>query len=162
MSRAGNRLVLHNTYPRVRSRGYPAARTVWAATRAAVFAAGSRHIGSAEPLPHYRPTARPNPYYHCICSAKPWNRPARGRSGRSQPPRLLKQRSFPASSHSDVGRPRFERTVTYHPAQGCARLGNKTVPIRYLGKTGFFATKEYPRHPIGIAGIIWLRGLDLN
>ena len=36
------------------------------------------------------------------------------------------------------------------------------MPIRYLGKTGFFATKENPRHPIGIAGIIWLRGLDLN
>ena len=49
-----------------------------------------------------------------------------------------------------------------HPAQCCAQLGNKTVPIRYLDKTAFFATKENPRHPIGIAGIIWLRGLDLN
>ena len=39
---------------------------------------------------------------HGICSAKPWIRPARGRSGRSQPPRLLKQRLCPASPHSDV------------------------------------------------------------
>ena len=57
---------------------------------------------------------------------------------------------------------RSNRTFTFHPAQCCAQLGNKTVPIRYLGKTGFLATKENPRHPIGIAGIIWLRGLDLN
>ena len=50
----------------------------------------------------------------------------------------------------------------YHPAQDCARLGNKTVPMWYLNKTGFCATKENPRYLIEIAGIIWLRGLDLN
>ena len=29
--------------------------------------------------------------------------------------------------------------------QGCARLGNKTVPMWYLNKTGFRATKDNPR-----------------
>ena len=52
-----------------------------------------------------RPSSPPLAPEHrlpCICSAKPWNRPARGRSGRSQPPRLLKQRSFSNSPHSDL------------------------------------------------------------
>ena len=48
------------------------------------------------------------------------------------------------------------------PAQGCARLGNKTVPMWYLNKIGLCATNKNPRYPIGITGIFWLRGLDLN
>ena len=55
--------------------------------------------------PH-SPTKRSPPVHGLnerrICSAKLWNRLARGRSGRSPPPRLLKQRSFPVSPHSDV------------------------------------------------------------
>ena len=36
------------------------------------------------------------------------------------------------------------RNAYFHPAQCCAQLGNKTVPIRYLGKTGLCAYKRKP------------------
>ena len=45
-----------------------------------------------------------------------------------------------------LGRGRQTRTDrTFHPAQGCARLGNKTVPIWYLEKQGSMPKKENPR-----------------
>ena len=58
-----------------------------------------------------------------ICSAKPWHGPACGRSGRSQPLRLLKQRLFPASLLSDVDGanerlPGIGRFATVRPGRG--------------------------------------------
>ena len=84
-----------------------------------------------------------------ICSAKPWHSPACGRSGRSQPLRLLKQRSFPASLLSDVdganerlpGIPEsaaseIGKEIGVETGQRCAWIGNEMVPMRYLVQNG--------------------------
>ena len=49
-------------------------------------------------------------------------------------------------------------TPDAYSAQGCAQFGNKMVPMWYLNKIRFCATKEKPRYPVGITGIFWLRG----
>ena len=78
-----------------------------------------------------------------ICSAKPWNRPAHRRGERVQPPRFLKQRSFPASPQSGPSTVRpngYRSSVTDRLRQCCRQSHHSMTPTE----------QEDSGNPIGV------------
>ena len=89
-------------------------------------------------------------------SFRPWNRPVDGCGRCAQPADLLPRWTFTVSPiaaphgstngyHRDAVGRGVHSIAYYHPAQGCARLGNKTVPMWYLEKHYSMPKKENPR-----------------